>query len=509
MNVQATTTNKVNEITSSTNSVGTAWAMPTYDGAGNMIGIPNPGTTVVGSNPAWVPMSEAQWNTLTEAQWNTFTENTGTTPQALSARYDAWNRLVLISSGTQKVSEHVYDAGGYRIRKDMYTSGTLTEARHYYYTPGWQCVEERVGTATTAERQFVWGMRYIDDLILRDRSTANNGTMNERRYAMQDDNWNTIAICDITGSVTERFAYSAYGTPVFMTGVGVTQASSPIGFETLYAGYRFDGTTPQMYYVRNRFLLPLIGTWNRRDPLGYVDGMSLYASYVVVSGTDPFGLFGDKSKTVRHDIYFGEWCQCNDVGGIIDLGQVEEAHRVVFRQGCVGVTKLNVGKSDLFDASTDCFEYKKGGSALIDVQNEARRKKCPGGAKPKLFAKHFYSGSHKFLERRCKKCSWVDYRGSQVQGPGEYPFDYCAYNPICEKWEGANHAYTEDPKPPKTQMEVIEWNDLDSFCSAYGADFDTCVVCVTCPGGGFGPVPSIPDPVGSWPNLSHIIWSLM
>jgi hypothetical protein len=31
-------------------------------------------------------------------------------------------------------------------------------------------------------------------------------------------NWNTIAICDTTGSVGERYAYSAYGAPVFMTG---------------------------------------------------------------------------------------------------------------------------------------------------------------------------------------------------------------------------------------------------------------------------------------------------
>ncbi len=265
---QTRTANKVNEITSITNSVGTAWATPTYDCAGNMIGMPNPPATITGTTPAWLPMTEAQWNTLTEAQWNTFTENTGTTAQALSAQYDAWNRLVLITNGTQKVIENVYDARGYRIRKDTYTSGTLTEARHYYYTPGWQCVEERIGTTTTAERQFVWGLRYIDDLIMRDRSTANNGTINERRYAMQDGNWNTIAICDITGSVGERYAYSAYGSPVFMNGSGTVQSASTIGFETLYAGYRFDGATPQMYYVRNRFLLPMIGTWNRRDPLG-------------------------------------------------------------------------------------------------------------------------------------------------------------------------------------------------------------------------------------------------
>jgi hypothetical protein len=62
--------------------------------------------------------------------------------------------------------------------------------------------------------------------FLRDRSTANNGVINERRYAMQDGNWNTIAICDITGFVGERYAYSAYGTPVFMTGAGVVQTSS-------------------------------------------------------------------------------------------------------------------------------------------------------------------------------------------------------------------------------------------------------------------------------------------
>ncbi|MCX7388346.1 MAG: hypothetical protein NTX48_16905, partial [Planctomycetales bacterium] len=286
---QTRVANKVNEITGITNSVGTAWATPTYDGAGNMIGMPNPPATITGTTPAWVPMTEAQWNTLTEAEWSAMTENTGTTPQQLSAQYDAWNRLVLVTNGTQKVIENVYDARGYRIRKDTYTSGTLTEARHYYYTPGWQCVEERVDASTTAERQFVWGLRYIDDLILRDRSTANNGSINERRYAMQDGNWNTIAICDITGSVGERFAYSAYGSPVFMNGTGTVQGASAIGFETLYAGYRFDGTTPQMYYVRNRFLLPMIGTWNKRDPLGYVDGMNLFAVYSTIESVDPYG----------------------------------------------------------------------------------------------------------------------------------------------------------------------------------------------------------------------------
>jgi RHS repeat-associated protein len=98
-------------------------------------------------------------------------------------------------------------------------------------------------------------------------------------------------VFDTTGSVGERYAYSAYGAPVFMTGAGVVQSSSPIGFETLYAGYRWDNPAPQMYYVRNRFLLPQVGTWNRRDPLGYADGMGLiaYAVSSPITNTDTNG----------------------------------------------------------------------------------------------------------------------------------------------------------------------------------------------------------------------------
>jgi RHS repeat-associated protein len=77
-----------------------------------------------------------------------------------------------------------------------------------------------------------------------------------------------------------------------MTGAGVVQSASAIGFEILYAGYRWDNPAPQMYYVRNRFLLPQIGTWNKRDPVGYVDGMALYeyCGGIVLSYVDPAGL---------------------------------------------------------------------------------------------------------------------------------------------------------------------------------------------------------------------------
>ncbi len=63
-----------------------------------------------------------------------------------------------------------------------------------------------------------------------------------------------------------------------------------------YAGYELapelSVAKPCLYHVRHRVYDASLGRWTRRDPLGYVDGMSLYAfvgSRPLV-GIDPFGL---------------------------------------------------------------------------------------------------------------------------------------------------------------------------------------------------------------------------
>jgi RHS repeat-associated protein len=281
---QARTANTVNEITSLVNETSKAWTTPGYDKAGNMTRIPVPGTLPDGV--AWNTMSLSDWDNLKLADWEEMTLDN------VEGVYDAWNRLVRLHVGDTTLAEYAYDARGYRIRKDSYTDGTLNEARHYYYTPGWQVVEERVGTSNSADRQFVWGLRYIDDLVLRDRDTDGNGTLDERRYCLQDGNWNTIALTSTSGIVTERFSCDAYGVPTFLTSTGTVQAFSATGWETLYTGYRWDGDPSRMYYVRNRFLLPFIGTWNKRDPIGYIAGTNLqgYVNDMPLQAVDAFGL---------------------------------------------------------------------------------------------------------------------------------------------------------------------------------------------------------------------------
>ncbi|MCA9056795.1 MAG: hypothetical protein KDA75_23385, partial [Planctomycetaceae bacterium] len=74
--------------------------------------------------------------------------------------YDAWNRLVKLTDGTNTVQENEYDALRRRIVRKEYSSGTLSETRRFYYGVGWQVLEERVGSETTSDAQYVWGLRY-------------------------------------------------------------------------------------------------------------------------------------------------------------------------------------------------------------------------------------------------------------------------------------------------------------------------------------------------------------
>jgi RHS repeat-associated protein len=254
--IQSRTANRVNEITVVSNSVGAVWAQPGYDPAGNMTTVPQPGAV----------------------------------NQSYTAVYDAWNRLVLLSAGGSTVAAYEYDGLKRRTVKQRYTAGVLSETRHLFYSAAWQVLEERVGTASTAERQFVCGLRYIDDLVLRDRDVLGLGTLSERFYAIQDPNWNLTGVANSAGIVQERYGYDAYGVPAVMTAAFLVQGASLYDWETRFGGYRWDGESG-LYQVRHRGFHAILGCWGQRDVLGAA-GTNLY-KYVMgrpVSATDATGL---------------------------------------------------------------------------------------------------------------------------------------------------------------------------------------------------------------------------
>ena len=120
-------------------------------------------------------------------------------------------------------------------------SGTTT---HFYYSDKWQILEERKGSSACTDRQFVWGLRYIDDLILRDRTTSSSSSvsspsLDERLYVLHDY-FSVTAVTNSSGSVLERYGYDAFGESRVMTSTFGSRSSSSYDWETRYDAYRWD-----------------------------------------------------------------------------------------------------------------------------------------------------------------------------------------------------------------------------------------------------------------------------
>jgi RHS repeat-associated protein len=254
--------NRVNEITQIARTVGENWATPEYDRNGNMTVIPQPKDMTAVYQGTW----------------------------------DAWNRLVKLDDGPTSVQANRYDGLNRRV-----SQATSEEDRDYFYSNAWQVLEEgSVGASSStsssssgsnpsvADRQFVWGARYIDDLVLRDRSVG--GTTYARLYGMQDANWNVVSVSDMHGSVAIRFVYDAYGVDRVL-GNMYSPLTSPIEWVYRYAGRRLDLST-SLYHNRRRDYSSFIGMFLKRDPISYIDDNNLY-SYVHDAPTryvDPMGM---------------------------------------------------------------------------------------------------------------------------------------------------------------------------------------------------------------------------
>ena len=244
---QTRTANPVNEITNISATVGPTWTTPQYDPAGNTTSFPKP------ADPT----------------------------ESFTAVYDAWNRMVkVIDNETDHVvQENVYDGRNFRVIKKTYDAGVLDETRHIYYTSSWRAIEERLGTdpdSADPAQQYAWGIRYIDDLVLRDRDTSEppDGVLNERLHALQDPNWNVTTIIDDSGHVQERYEYQAYGGNTFLTSSFEGLASSAFDVDRLFSGYVYDAVS-LLSFARMRYYLPIMGAWTSIDSL-YYDSFNLY-----------------------------------------------------------------------------------------------------------------------------------------------------------------------------------------------------------------------------------------
>jgi RHS repeat-associated protein len=245
-------------------------------------------TTTDGGSPVSNTFNKQNEETAAGAANLTFDNNGNTTTddQGKTLVYDAWNRLVAYKNGSTTLESYKYDALNHRI---VYNPGTVDDL---YYSKDWQVLEQRSGGVSTATNQNVWSPLYVDALVLRDRSTQNNGTLDERLWVQQDANHNLTVLVNVSGSVVERYVYDPYGKVTFLTGSWVTLGTSNYAFIYLFQGGRFD-TISALNNFERRDESPSLGRWFTIDPTLFAAGDTNLYSYVhdhPTDSVDPTGL---------------------------------------------------------------------------------------------------------------------------------------------------------------------------------------------------------------------------
>jgi RHS repeat-associated protein len=191
-----------------------------------------------------------------------------------------------------------YDALGNLVRED-----SLNGDFYCYYNAQGTSIQESVGGAVYS--QEVWGLAYVNDLILRDwNSDGNTGTgslgksssgLEDRQYAQHDKQFSVISLTSRTGSIHERMVYDPYGAVTVLSGSWVYASSGDDG--TNYWAYYFQGMrelingTSNVLITRNRLYDVTLGRWMAQDPAGYVDGANVYQMEVSnsLNRIDPSG----------------------------------------------------------------------------------------------------------------------------------------------------------------------------------------------------------------------------
>ncbi|QQR80662.1 MAG: hypothetical protein IPJ69_00385 [Deltaproteobacteria bacterium] len=222
-------------------------------------------------------------------------------------RYDSVQRLFLITEVRRKsdrsvIATYRYDALGRRIEK------TVSAATTHYFYKGAQVLEEHDASGAL-QAQYLYG-EGVDDVVSMERG-------GHTYHYHADSLGNIVAVSDESGVVVERYHYNAYGRVSISDGSGAPLTHTAIGNSFLFNGHTFDAETG-LYYYRARYYDPNIGRFLQRDPMGFIDGVNVYA-YTrnnPINGLDPFGFNTTSSQgnSAAGNPYGNPWGQNSWLG---------------------------------------------------------------------------------------------------------------------------------------------------------------------------------------------------
>jgi RHS repeat-associated protein len=212
-------------------------------------------------------------------------------------------------NGLNQASDIAGTAQGHDGRGNLITSGaasysytaenmmkTAPNSASLSYDPGLRLYETVGGGVTTRflydgstmiaeyNGSNVLQRRYASGLGADDPVTWYEGsaTLTDKRYLITDERGSVIGITNSAGTVTNKLSYDEHGVP----------AATNVG------RFQFTGQAwlPEvgLYHYKARMYSPKRGKFMQTDPIGYGNGMNIYA-YVrgdAVNATDPSGLAG-------------------------------------------------------------------------------------------------------------------------------------------------------------------------------------------------------------------------
>ncbi len=193
------------------------------------------------------------------------------------------------SAGSLEVTFE-YDALGRRVARS-HSSGNVV-----YVHAGQQVIADYARGAVTSSPTYRYvyadclGYDYVDEPILRHTGTTTTlpTTGDNALYYHRNQQYSIVGLTNAAGTLVERYTYSAYGTLSIYAANGTVRTSSTYANRYTYTGREWDADL-RLYHFRARWYDPATGGFVTRDPLGYVDGMSLYRGYFSTKELDPLG----------------------------------------------------------------------------------------------------------------------------------------------------------------------------------------------------------------------------
>jgi len=184
-----------------------------------------------------------------------------------------------------------------------------------YFQSGQQTIADyTAGTAASSPTYNYVYASYIDEPVM--RSTGSSGA---KHFFHRNQQYSITALTDGSGAVSERYAYSAYGTPTITDASGTTRTTTGIGNRYTYTGREYDETLA-LYHYRARMYDSVAGRFVSRDPIGFEGSQWNVYEYVNSSPpvlVDPLGLQGHQvwrrcgSKRYQDNVRYPRYGCCN------------------------------------------------------------------------------------------------------------------------------------------------------------------------------------------------------